>query len=313
MAVADLEQETLLTIEEESQWMLVWKRFKNHRLAVGGIFVISVIIFACIFAPWIAPFDPINDILKDPETGQILRNAPPSGTYWMGTDAIGRDVFSRLLFAGRISLLVAFTVVFTTMIIGTLVGAFSGFYGGWIDDVIQRFVEFLITLPLLPLLLAISALLRGFTVPGLPREWSSAVLISGVLIVFGWTGYTTLVRGMVLSLRNQEFTEAARALGMGNVGIITRHMIPNSLAPIIVSATLGLGGVIILELALSFLGFGIQLPVPTWGNMLNEYQHDMWTQPAKVFYPGLAIFVCTLAFNYIGDGMRDALDPRLKK
>jgi len=126
-------------------------------------------------------------------------------------------------------------------------------------------------------------------------------------------GYTNLVRGMVLSLRGQEFTEAARALGMSDFGIIVKHMIPNALAPIIVAATLALGGVIILESALSFLGFGIQLPVPTWGNMLNEYQNDMWTQPAKVFYPGLVIFVCTLAFNYVGDGLRDALDPRLKK
>jgi peptide/nickel transport system permease protein len=121
-----------------------------------------------------------------------------------------------------------------------------------------------------------------------------------------------LIRGMVLSLRNQEFTEAAKALGLGSLGIITRHMIPNSLAPIIVSATLSLGGVIVLESALSFLGFGIQPPVPTWGNMLNEYQNEMWTQPAKVFYPGLVIFICVLAFNYIGDGLRDAMDPRLK-
>jgi peptide/nickel transport system permease protein len=131
-------------------------------------------------------------------------------------------------------------------------------------------------------------------------------------IAFGWTGAAILTRGMVLSLRNQDFTEASRALGMGHLGIIVRHMIPNSLSPIIVNATLGLGGIIILESALSFLGFGIQPPVPTWGNMLNEYQQDMWTQPAKVFYPGLMIFTATLAFNYVGDGLRDSLDPRLK-
>jgi peptide/nickel transport system permease protein len=139
------------------------------------------------------------------------------------------------------------------------------------------------------------------------------VIIAAILIVFGWMGPARLMRGMVLSLRNQDFTEAARAMGMGNFGIILRHMIPNALAPIIVSATLDLGGVIILESALSFLGFGIQPPVPTWGNMLAEYQSDMWTQPAKVFYPGLAIFVVNLAFNYMGDALRDALDPRLKR
>jgi peptide/nickel transport system permease protein len=231
----------------------------------------------------------------------------------MGTDAIGRDVFSRLLYAGRISLMVAFVVTLLAETIGAIVGAFSGYYGGWVDEVIQRIVEFLITLPLLPLLLAFSALFRGISIPGLPDEWSSAVIIALILIVFGWMGSSRLMRGMVLSLRNQEFTEAARAMGLNNTGIILRHMIPNAMAPIIVSATLSLGGVIILESALSFLGFGIQPPIPTWGNMLNEYQGDMWTQPAKVFYPGMSIFIVNLAFNYMGDALRDALDPRLKR
>jgi peptide/nickel transport system permease protein len=312
MAVAELDNEALLTIEEESQWMIVWKRFRKHRLALAGSITIIIMATACFAAPWVAPFDPINDIIKT-ESGQIVRNGPPSLEHLMGTDNIGRDVFSRLLYAGRISLTVSFIVVSFSLVIGVFVGGVSGYYGGWLDDVIQRFVEFLITLPLLPLLLAFSALLRGVTFGGLPREWSSAVIISIILVVFGWMNYTLLVRGMVLSLRNQEFAEAAKALGMGDFSIIIKHMIPNSLAPIIVAATLGLGGVIILESALSFLGFGIQPPVPTWGNMLNEYQNDMWTQPAKVFYPGLAIFICTLAFNYVGDGLRDALDPRLKK
>ncbi|HNB52438.1 MAG TPA: ABC transporter permease [Anaerolineales bacterium] len=312
MAVAQLDSESLLTIEEESQWVLVWRRFRKHKLALAGMFTILVIASACILAPWVAPYDPFTLDTNSP-TAQIVKNAPPSLEHFMGTDSIGRDVFSRLLYAGRISLLVAFTVTLVSLSIGVFVGGVSGYYGGWLDDVIQRFVEFLITLPLLPLLLAFSALMRGAEIPGLPREWSSAVIISIILTAFGWMGYTNLVRGMVLSLRGQEFTEAAKALGMGDISIILRHMIPNSLAPIIVSATLSLGGTIILESALSFLGFGIQLPVPTWGNMLNEYQNDMWTQPAKVFYPGLTIFVCTLAFNYIGDGLRDALDPRLKK
>ncbi|MEW6716814.1 MAG: ABC transporter permease [Chloroflexota bacterium] len=310
MAVAELERETLLTVEEESPWKIVWRRFRKHRLALMGTFTIILFATACFLAPWIAPYDPIA-ISRD-ENGQIYRNAPPSSGFLMGTDNIGRDVLSRLLYAGRISLTVAFVVTMITETLGTFIGAISGYFGGWVDEAIQRFTEFIITLPLLPLLLAFSALLRGLNVPGLPREWSSAVIIAFILIAFGWTGSTRLVRGMVLSLRNQEFTEAAKALGMGNLGIIIRHMIPNSLAPIIVSATLGLGSVIIYESALSFLGFGIQPPIPTWGNMLSEYQNDMWTQPAKVFYPGLAIFICTLAFNYIGDGLRDALDPRLK-
>ena len=309
--VVSLESETLSTVAEESPWKVIWKRYRKHKLALAGMVTITFIALACYLAPLYAPYDPVRDISRD-ENGMILRNDPPSLDHFMGTDNVGRDVFTRLLYAGQISLSVAFIVTFFSITIGVLVGSFSGYYGGWLDDVIQRFVEFLITIPLLPLLLAFSALLRGLKISGLPPEWSSAVIITIILIVFGWMSSSILIRGMVLSLRNQEFTEASKALGLGSLGIITRHMIPNSLAPIIVSATLGLGGVIVLESALSFLGFGIQPPVPTWGNMLNEYQHEMWTQPAKVFYPGLVIFISVLAFNYIGDGLRDAMDPRLK-
>lgn len=306
MTVAELTAEALQTVKEESQSLIIWRRFRRHRLALSGLGAILFFIAAVILAPAIAPYDPI----KDMNLG--LMNAPPSAQHLMGTDQLGRDVFSRLLYAGRISLLVAFAVVFMSEPVGAVIGAISGYYGGAIDSIIQRFVEFLLTLPLLPLLLALSALLRGVEIPGLPREWSSAVIIIIILTTFGWMGSARLVRGVVLSLRNQDFTEASRALGMSSRRIILRHMLPNSLAPIIVNATLALGTVIIIESALSFLGFGIQLPVATWGNMLNEYQKDMWTQPAKVFYPGIAIFLCTLAFNYVGDGLRDAIDPRLK-
>jgi peptide/nickel transport system permease protein len=311
MAVAELDRESLASVKEESFANIVWKRFRRHKLAVGSMIVLILIVLACVLAPIVAPYNPIA-INKD-ENGAIIKNATPSLKFLMGTDTIGRDVFSRLLHAGRISLLVAFVVTIVAETIGSMVGAISGFYGGWVDDVIQRTVEFLLTLPLLPLLLAFSAILRNVDIPGMPQEWSSAVIIATILIIFGWMGSSRLMRGMVLSLRNQEFTEAARALGLGNFGIIMRHMIPNALAPIIVSATLSLGGVIIYESALSFLGFGIQPPVPTWGNMLAEYQSDMWTQPAKVFYPGLAIFIVNLSFNYMGDALRDALDPRLKR
>ena len=309
--VVSLKSETLSTVVEESPWKVIWKRYRKHKLALAGMVTITFIALACYLAPLYAPYDPVRDISRD-ENGMILRNDPPSLQHLMGTDNVGRDVFTRLLYAGQISLTVAFIVTFFSTLIGVSVGAISGYYGGWVDEVIQRFVEFLITIPLLPLLLAFSALLRGLEISSLPPEWSSAVIITIILTVFGWMSASILIRGMVLSLRNQEFTEAAKALGMGSLGIITRHMIPNSLAPIIVSATLGLGFVIIIASALSFLGFGIQPPIPTWGNMLNEYQHEMWTQPAKVFYPGLVIFVCVLAFNYVGDGLRDAMDPRLK-
>jgi peptide/nickel transport system permease protein len=311
MAVAELDRETLAKVKEESYIRIIWTRFRRHKLAVVSMFVLTIIILACVFAPVIAPYNPT--VSQKDDSGVILKNAGPSLKYLMGTDAIGRDVLSRLLYAGRISLLLAFVVTLCAETAGAFIGAVSGFFGGWVDEVIQRTIEFLLTLPLLPLLLAFSALLRGIQLPFLPQEWSSAVIIAVILIVFGWMGPARLMRGMVLSLRNQDFTEAARAMGLGNLGIIIRHMIPNAMAPIIVSATLDLGGVIIYESALSFLGFGVQPPIPTWGNMLNEYQSDMWTQPAKVFYPGLSIFIVNLAFNYMGDALRDALDPRLKR
>jgi peptide/nickel transport system permease protein len=311
MAVAELDRESLAKVKEESFTRIVWNRFRRHKLAVISMFVLTIIILACVFASVIAPYEPT--ISQKDASGAIIKNAGPSLKYFMGTDAIGRDVFSRLLYAGRISLLIAFVVTICAETAGAFIGAVSGYFGGWVDETVQRVTEFFITLPLLPLLLAFSALLRGVQIPFLPMEWSSAVIIAIILILFGWMGPERLMRGMVLSLRNQDFTEAARAMGLGNFGIIVRHMIPNALAPIIVSATLDLGGVIIYESALSFLGFGIQPPIPTWGNMLNEYQSDMWTQPAKVFYPGLSIFIVNLSFNYMGDALRDALDPRLKR
>jgi peptide/nickel transport system permease protein len=310
MAVADLKAETLLTTKEESQRAVVWGRFRKHRLAVAGAVALLFIIVASVLAPLVAPYDPIQQNVD--AGGNRLRNASPGPEHLMGTDTIGRDVLSRLLHAGRISLMVAFVVTLISESVGAVIGAVSGYYGRWVDDVIQRFTDFVITLPTLPLLLAISALLRGVQVPLVPKELSSVVVIIVVLSAFGWPSSCKLVRGMVLSLREMDFIEASRALGISNLRIIVRHMIPNAMAPIIVNATMGLGGVIVLESALSFLGFGVQPPTATWGNMLNEYQQDMWTQPAKVFYPGLIIFMVSLAFNYVGDGLRDALDPRLK-
>ena len=305
MAIEQLESETLATIREESWFVIVGRRFIRHKLAVVGMVIILIFILTAIFANVLAPFDPYKQNLAPSYSN-------PSGEHLLGTDELGRDVFSRLLYAARISMFVTVFVNFVAETIGVFVGAISGYFGKWVDAVIQRVVEFLLTLPTLPLLLFFSAMLRGMTIPGLPDEWSKAIIISLVLIAFGWLGSTRLVRGMVLSLREQEFVQAARALGASDWKIITNHMIPNSLAPVIVNLTLGLGGTIVLEAALSFLGFGITPPVPTWGNMLQNVQERMWQQPWLAFYPGLCIFLTSLSFNYIGDGLRDALDPRLK-
>lgn len=305
MAIAELNAESLVTIKEESWFVVIGRRFLRHKLAVIGLIVIFAFVFIAVFASSIAPYEPYKQNLAPSYSN-------PSAQHLLGTDELGRDVFSRLLYAARLSLFITVVVNFASEGFGVLLGAISGYYGKWVDNLIQRFVEFLLTLPQLPLLLFFSAILRGYTVPGLPDEWSKALVISGVLIAFGWLGSTRLVRGIVLSLREQEFVQAARALGASDWRIITRHMIPNSLAPVIVNLTLGLGGVIVLEAALSFLGFGITPPVPTWGNMLQNVQERMWQQPWLAFYPGFCIFLTSLAFNYVGDGLRDALDPRLK-
>lgn len=305
MAVAELQNEALSTIKEENQMVIVARRFFRHKLAVVAIVIVILFILLAVFAEYIAPYDPYKQNLAPAYSN-------PSPEHLLGTDELGRDAFSRLLYAAQISLFVTFAVNFISEFVGVVVGAVSGYFKGWVDSAIQRFVEFMLTLPTLPLLLFFSAILRGVTIPGLPDQWSQAIIISGVLIAFGWLGSTRLVRGMVLSLREQDFTQAARSLGMNDWQIILRHMIPNSLAPVIVNLTLGLGGVIVLEAALSFLGFGITPPVPTWGNMLRNVQERMWQQPWLAFYPGFCIFLTSLSFNYIGDGLRDALDPRLK-
>jgi peptide/nickel transport system permease protein len=305
MAIAELKSEGLKTVKQESQVVLVVRRFLKHKLAVAGMVVIIIFVLAAIFAPLIAPYPIYKQNLAP-----VYSN--PSAQHILGTDELGRDIFSRLLYAARLSLFITLVVNLTSELVGVLVGSFSGYFGGWVDAIIQRVVEFMLSLPLLPMLLFFSAILRGVTVPGVPPEWSQALIISFVLIIFGWMGATRLVRAVVLSLREQDFAQAARALGSSKLSIILRHMIPNALAPVIVNLTLNLGGVIVLEAALSFLGFGIQPPVPTWGNMLQNVQQRMWEQPWLAFYPGLCIFLASLAFNYMGDGLRDALDPRLK-
>lgn len=315
----ELNNEALIEEEAESPFSIYWKRLKKHRLAFISALMLLLIILSAAFGPLIMSNMTYYNVQKG-ENIYYSRDAQdlqskkvsPSAEHWLGTDELGRDVLFRLLIAGRLSLTISLTVVFIQVSIGLFLGAVSGYYGGWVDSLIQRVVEFIIILPTLPLLLVLSSLLRDWNVPGIPPEWSQSIFIIIILSLLGWPGSCRLSRGVVLSLRRQEFTEAAKALGMSDLGIIMRHMIPNALPPIIVSATLGLGGVILVESALSFLGFGINPPVATWGNMLQNAQTDMLTAPWKALIPGFFILISVLSFNYLGDGLRDALDPRLK-
>lgn len=314
----------------ESQAMVVFRRFLRHRMAVVSLVLIIFILMASILAPVIAPFQ--RDAI---DISSNVRPAPPGvvdsagNTHWLGIDHLGRDLFTRLLYAGRISLIIAIFVTFLSETLGVIIGAVAGYYGGIIDSIVSRVIEFMLSLPLLPVLLIFSAiLLRGgsdmavapwmeslissiLAVPA--RESKQIFFLILILVAFSWLGSARLMRGMVLSLRSQDFVESLRALGASDVRIMFGHLITNGLAPILVNASLNLAGVIILEAALSFLGLGIQDPTPTWGNMLSQSQNYMFDNPWMPLVPGVPLVLVSLCINFIGDGLRDALDPRLKR
>ncbi len=319
---AELSPEQLLTSHEVGQLEVVWKRFRKHRLALIGLGVLLSLFIVSFVGPMFSGYDP-NAIF----VGDVMGS--PTAAHLLGTDELGRDVLTRLMWAGRISLLLSVIVTMGSVAVGVMVGAVAGYLGGWVDSVSMRFVDFMLTLPTLPLLLILSAMnLRGglpISVPDFISRffgwvWSmtatnaeNILILAVILIAFSWMGVARLVRGQVLALRNMEFTDATRALGASNWLIISRHMIPNSLAPIIVAATFGFGDVIITEAALSFLGFGVQNPAASWGNMLNNIRDYMLLQPWRAFVPGLMIFLASISFNFVGDALRDSLDPRLKR
>ena len=309
-----LQLEPTTTQKPVSQWMLVWRRLRKHKLAMAGLAVFAGVVLLSLLASVIAPYSYEEINLTNSYAGLFAPGEEGMAPHILGTDKLGRDIFSRLLYAGRISLGVALVVTLLTMFLGTLVGAAAGAFGGITDTVLMRFADVMLTLPFLPMVLVLSSSLRQYAaLQDFLGSSMSVFIIVFVLLIFGWMTNARLVRGSVLSLREQDFVAASRALGAGNRRIILRHLVPNSLAPIIVAATLGFGTVIIAESALSFLGFGIMPPVPTWGNMLNEARNSpleyLFTQALS---PGLCIFFTVLAVNFVGDGLRDALDPRLK-
>ena len=284
----------LLTKKTYTYWQLVWKRLKKHKLAMVSGIILMILILACIFAPFLTPYNYYDIDLDN-------RFAPPSREHIMGTSEIGHDIFTRILYGGRISLLVGFSSALAAAVLGGILGLVSGYYGGIIDNIIMRIADIFYSVPVLPLMLIMAKFLG-----------SSLANIILIIVVFGWMTVARIVRGMTLSLKNQEFTEAARAIGSSNMRIIYKHIFPNVMAPLIVSSTLAIGGAIIYEASLSFLGLGIQPPTPSWGNMLQRAQEHIWRAPWMAFWPGIFIFITVLCFNFLGDGLRDAMDPRLK-
>jgi peptide/nickel transport system permease protein len=283
----------------------VWRRFRRHHVALAGAVVILVMVLIAVFAKWIAPWDP-NYIDNAHWQGYPL--APGVAGHILGTDENGRDLLSRLIFGAQISLTVAVFAVVMEIVIGTVLGAISGYYGGWIDFAIMRLTDVVLSIPLLPLLLVLTAIVAGTS--------NKAALNFGVIVLIigglSWPSVARLVRASFLSLREREFAEAARALGNPDGRIIFRHLLPNAIAPIIVQATLDVANVIILESTLSFLGFGIQPPTASWGNMLANAQSNITIAPWAAIFPGLCILLTVLAINYLGDGLRDALDPNMR-
>ena len=272
---------------------IFWRQFRRNQLALAGGVVVLVLALAAVLAPLLAPYDPAAYDVK-----QIL--LPPSPAHWFGTDQIGRDVFSRMLYGARISMAVGFVSVGIAVLVGTLIGTVAAFYGGRLDELLMRFVDLMLNFPRLFLLLTLIALLR-------PSIW----VIMAVIGFTGWMGLARLVRGEILSLKEREFVQSARALGARDRRIMFRHILPNALVPLLVSATLGVAGAILAESGLSFLGLGVQPPTPSWGNILIDGKANIEIAWWLSVFPGMAILVTVLAYNLLGEGLRDALDPRL--
>ena len=273
---------------------LFWKRFKRNRLAVIGGVIVLILFILAIFAPVITPHDP-NAI----DVKHILE--PPGISHPFGTDDLGRDILSRIIYGSRISLSVGFVAVGISTMVGIMLGAISGYYGGWIDRVLMRFVDIMLSIPTFFLLLAVIAFLE-------PGIWNIMIVIG----LTSWMGISRLVRAEVLSAKEREYALAARALGAGDLRIIFNHILPNSMAPVLVSAVLGVAGAILVESALSFLGIGVQPPTASWGNILTAGKDNIEIAWWLSVFPGLAILVTVLAYNLLGEGVRDSIDPRMK-
>lgn len=289
---------------QRSLWSDVWFQFRHHKGAMAGVVIFALIVLTVVFGPLIHTTDPTYIDIK-------ARNAWPSWTHPMGTDNIGRDVFAQLMQGGRVSLAVGVIAMLIAVFVGTLVGVLAGYFRS-LDGLLMRVTDLFLALPLLPLLLVIIMLFRDTLRSMFGPETGIFLLIVVIIGITSWMQTARVVRGEVLTLKEREFVLAAKSIGAPSRRIIARHILPNVLSPIMVSATLGVANAIITESALSFLGLGFPPDFPTWGRLLFDGANFMMLTPARVIWPGLAISLTVLSINFIGDGLRDALDPRIR-
>lgn len=290
--------------QPDSPWRVAVRRFTRNRLAVGGLFILVLMIVICIFGPMISPYS-LNDYKV------IDKNKAPYAAHWLGTDKLGRDILLRVMLAGRVSIMVGIIATAITVILGSIMGALAGFYRNVVDTIIMRVCEIFMSLPSLPLLIILGAVLSDMKVDPKDRIYF-LMLIMGIL---AWPYLARLVRGQILTLREQEFMQATEALGLRDRRKIFKHLLPNTIPIIIVSATLGVAGAIISESTLSYLGLGVVPPTPSWGNMISEANGliEFRKRPWVWIPPGMCILITVVSINLIGDGLRDALDPKMKK
>ena len=294
----ELAYEAGLELKARSQWAYVRRRFLRHRLAMGSLIVLIATIFIAYFADHLTSYS-----YDELDLNNILTGPTAAGHHWFGTDFLGRDYFTRVLYGIRTSIRVALIVALVSTTLGTLIGAAAGYFGSWVDNLLMRFTDLILTLPLLAVLLVAS---NKF---GSGNQYHVALILAFLF----WTGIARVVRGVFLSLREKEYVEAAKAAGAGDMRIIFRHMLPNAMGPIIVNMTLTVAAAILIEAALSFLGFGIKPPTPALGSLISDGQNEMQTAWWLVVFPGIAIMVLVLCINFIGDGLRDALDPTQRR
>ena len=303
-------QLNVLSRKQRSLWQDAWYRLRRNKAAMAGLFVIIAAGLMAIFAPIIAPHDPIlqepSRSLRDPFFGDAeYRDAK----YILGSDQLGRDILSRLIYSARVSMVIGFVPVALIFLIGVTIGMIAGYFGGWIDNLLMRITDVIYAFPDLLFLLIIFATLRNSPIGDI---MGGLFLMFVAIAIVNWVGMARLMRGQVLSLKEKEFVEAARAIGARPARIMVKHLFPNALAPVIVSVAFGIPSAILAEATLSFIGIGIKPPTPTWGVMINEGFAVFATTQWPVLLPAFCISIVMLAFTFLGDGLRDALDPRMK-